>query len=193
MSDRLSTLNRRGLLAGLGGTVITAAALRADGAAAKTAGEIDAEVSEALNELFSIDRNARSLYDRAAGVMIIPEVVKGSFIVGGAYGEGALLINGVTDSYWAYGAASLGLQLGAQKTRQALFFMTQEALNLMTSARDRRIEVGADFEATVIDEGAEAALDTTQATAPVIAIVFGRRGLLAGASLAGGGYSRLIR
>lgn len=191
MPDENVQLTRRRMLALAGAAAAAPLALRPERADAKTAREIDVEVSEALNELFAINPSARTLYNRAAGVLIIPEVVKAGFVIGGAYGEGALLIGGRTDSYWSYGAASLGFQAGAQKTRQVLFFMTRDALN--TLREGQKAEVGADFEATVIDGGGEASLDTTQATAPVIALVYGRRGLLAGASLAGGGYSRLIR
>ncbi len=190
LSRSAARLSRRSVMIGAA-ALAAPAALSSGRAEAKTAAEINSGVNEALEELFAVNPGARSLYNDARGVLVIPEIVKAGFVLGGAYGEGALQVNRQIVSYWSYGAASVGLQIGAQKTRQVLFFMTEDALSTLRSGE--KAEVGADFEVTVIDAGAEAALDTTQATKPVIAMVYGRQGLLAGASLAGGGYTRIIR
>ncbi len=159
-------------------------------AAAKSAAEINAGVAAALAELRRQPGAAR-LLDQAVAVLVIPEVTKAGLVIGGAYGEGALLVGGATRSYWSYAAASIGYQIGAQRTRQVLLFMTQQALDGF-AAREG-VEIGADLEVTVIDSGAEAAIDTTEETAPVIGYVYGRTGLLAGASLQGGKYTRIFR
>lgn len=190
------TLSRRHLLQN-GLTVAAGAGLAWTGlsseAAAKSAAEIDLEVEIALEELFATVRGAETLYRRASGVLVIPRVIKGSFLVGGAYGEGALLIEGATDSYWSYGQASFGFQAGAQRTRQALFFMTPQALNAFVNSRTRGFEVGADAEVTVVETGAELSVDTTEDPRPIIGVVFGRAGLQGGASLQGGKYTRIVR
>lgn len=185
------TISRRTALLGGAAAAATGAALGAQPAEAKTAVEIDAGVQSSLTELFAAQSGARQLYERSAGVLIIPEIIKASFFVGGAYGEGALLIKDRTDSYWAYGAASFGFQFGAQSTRQALFFTTDRALD---GFRDRdEFEVGIDAEVTLIDDGAEFGVDSTEARRPIIGIVFSRKGLLGGASLQGGRYNRILR
>lgn len=173
------------------GAALAAGAMVASGAEAATAAEIDANVQDTLQELFAQQPGARQLYDRAAGVLVVPEIIKATLFVGGAYGEGAMLINGATDGYWEYAAASFGFQFGAQKTSQVLFFMTSKALNEFRS-RDN-IDIGADAEVTLIDDGAAFGVDNIEATAPIIGIVFSRVGLLGGASLQGGGYKRIIR
>ncbi|MCI4662950.1 MAG: lipid-binding SYLF domain-containing protein [Neomegalonema sp.] len=186
-------VSRRALLGRVAGAglAIGIGALSPQLAAAADAAQIEREVDEALADLYATVPNARELYDRALAVLVIPNVIKAGFIVGGAYGEGALRIGGRTDSYWAYGAGSLGFQIGAQKTRQALFFMTDDALR--TFLAHEGVEVGADLEVTLLDEGVEAGIDTTTEMSPTIAITYSRKGLLGGASIAGGKYTRLIR
>lgn len=177
--------SRRALLAGVGGGAV-AATLGGLPANARTAREIDVSVDVALEELFTTVRGSRGLYNNASGVLVIPDVVKAGFVFAGAYGEGALRVRGRTVGYWRYAAASVGFQAGAQTTRQALFFMTRPALDSFRFSDGW--EVGADAELTVIQRGAEASVDTTTETRPVIAVVYGRQGLLGGASLQGGRY-----
>ncbi len=191
MDAKRSNTSRRSAIAG--GLAMGAAALGGFlaplAASAQTRPKIDANVQIAIDELRRLRPGVSQLFARAEAVLIIPEIIKAGFIVGGAYGEGALLKGGVTDSYWSYGAASIGYQIGAQTTRQAMFFMTRDALAQFEY--DNGLEVGADAEITILEAGAEVAVDTTEGTKPIIVIVYGREGLLGGVSLQGGKYSRL--
>ncbi|MCI4665542.1 MAG: lipid-binding SYLF domain-containing protein [Neomegalonema sp.] len=182
--------DRRSLL--LGAAAAGATAFAGGAAEAKSRREIEVGVDAALEEMFNVVRGSRSLYNRCSGVLVIPEVYKGGFLVAGAYGEGALRIGGRTNSYWRYAAASLGFQAGVQRTRQALFFMTRRALNGFRYSDDG-FEVGADAEVTLIDKGAEVAIDTTKDRRPILALVFSREGLLGGASVQGGKYTQIYR
>ena len=165
----------------MGGGVPAAHALTLD--------EIDAGVDSALVELFASRPDMRRVYRSAEGVMVLPDVVKGGFIVGGSYGEGALVVNGTIDSYWSYFAGSVGLQAGAQRTRQVMFFMTRSALDdfLLSDGAS----VGADAELTIIDTGGDIHVDTNVAENPIIVVTFSRQGLLGGASVRGGQFMRL--
>ena len=195
MSNEPKTkLARRGFL--INGAALSAAAAvgvlsAPSDANAKSAAEIDAEVADALDDLFRLRPEFRTVYDRAYGALVIPEILEGGFIVSGSYGEGALLVNGLIDSYWSYGSASVGFQAGAQRSRQALFFMTPQALS--TFQNSDGFELGAEAEATVIDTGAEVQIDTTKDRSAIIAVAFGREGLLGGASLQAGRYERIVR
>lgn len=159
-------------------------------AAAKSAARITQEVQAAREEMFRFNPVTRHYYDTAVAVLIIPRITKGAFLVGGAYGEGQLLKGGAVDSYWYYGAASFGLQGGVQEVNQALFFMTQDALDTFRSREG--LELGADAEVSLLDAGAEVAVDTTKDTKPTISYVFGRGGVFAGASLQGGKYTSFV-
>lgn len=171
----------------IGAAVATPLAATPSLAAAQTANEIEAGVDAAIAELFRLP-GGRAFYNRAVGALIIPEVTQGGLIIGAAYGEGALRVGGATDSYWRYRSASIGYQIGVQRTRQALLFMTSNALRQFTSGSGW--EVGADVEVTLIDTGGGVDVDSTQDTGPVVGFVYGREGLLAGASLQGGRYTR---
>ncbi len=188
----MTTTTRRGALALAAGATLTAGLMLAPGGArAADAAVIDARVDLALAELFSKVVGAQDLHDRAVGVLIMPDIVKGGLIVGGSYGEGALRVAGATVEYYSIASASVGLQVGIQKTKAALFFMTEDAL-----ARFRRAdgwEVGADAEVTFPGSGVNVSTDSTTRNAPIVGIVFGEDGFLAGASLQGSKYSRINR
>ena len=187
------TITRRDALRrfGAGGAAAVAATSLTTPALADTAAEINAGVNAALPELYAAYPGSEGIAQRAAGALVIPRIVKAGFFVGGAYGEGALIVQGQTESYWSYGAASFGLQFGAQKTRQVLFFMTQEALDKFRTSTG--FEIGVDAEVTLVDSGVGVELDTTGSQAPILAFVFSRQGLLGGASLGGGKYTPIIR
>ena len=157
----------------------------------KTGQDIDREAEKALDLLFSLNPDSKSIFDKAAGVLIIPNVNKASFGIGGSYGEGVLKINGASVDYYSVASASYGLQLGAQKFNHVLFFMTQESL------RDFRTidgwEIGADAEVAFRDVGYSYSVSSNTVTKPIYGIVFGQVGVMAGASLEGAKYSRLIR
>ncbi|MEM9726871.1 MAG: lipid-binding SYLF domain-containing protein [Pseudomonadota bacterium] len=182
----LRQLTAAGLGAGVGGASLLASAGLAR---AKSAARIRSEVAQAREEMFRRFPVTRSYDQQAAATLIIPRIVKAAFVVGGSYGEGAMMVGGEIESFWSYASASFGFQAGAQETNQALFFMTSNALGTFLDAEG--LEFGADAEVSLLDQGAELAVDTTKDTKPVIGVVFGRGGLMAGASLQGGKYTRI--
>jgi len=54
-------------------------------------------------------------------------------------------------------------------------------------------ELGVDAEYALQEDGGSIGLSSTTSNKPILGIVFGQRGFLAGASLEGAKYSRLIR
>ena len=182
------SLSRRAFLGLLG---VVAAFAGPAPTAAKSAEEIESRVDRALVELRETVPGAAELLETAKGVLIMPNVVKGGLVVGGAYGEGALRVGGATEGYYSVAAASFGLQIGVQTTKQALFFMTESALEGFR--RSDGWEIGADAEVTVPGDGLSAQLNTTTERNPIIGVVFGQDGFLAGASLEGAKYSPISR
>jgi lipid-binding SYLF domain-containing protein len=83
------------------------------------------------------------------GVLIVPELLKGAFVVGGSGGTGVLLARDEKTGRWtepafySMGAASLGFQIGGQKAEVILMIMNRKALeSLYTSSvweRPRRV------------------------------------------------------
>ncbi|MFQ5567680.1 MAG: YSC84-related protein [Paracoccaceae bacterium] len=189
------TITRRRALGALAAVTATAAA--ALPARAAEAAVIDARVNLAMGRLWSEVPSARDIASRAKAMLVMPEVVKGGFILGGAYGEGALRLNDPVEGYekkggyYSVGAASIGLQIGVQSTSHVLFFMTDAALDKFR--RSDGWEAGVDAEITFPDAGLNAGVDSTTLEKPVIGVVFAEDGLLVGASLAGAKYSPIQR
>ena len=57
---------------------------------AKTAKEIDAVVDVAIERFYKQVKGAEKFVKASKGMLVMPNIVKGAFIVGGEYGEGAL-------------------------------------------------------------------------------------------------------
>ena len=180
-------VSRRGILAGAGAAALLQAC--GNGVGSNAAAEIDARVSATQDFLFDRYPGMRDLAARANGVLYMPLITEAGFVWGGAYGRGALRIRGVTVDYYSATKASFGLQLGAQQYGHALFFMTEQAL--ADFRRSSGWAVSADLRYATPEEGATIGKATTEID-PVIALIFGQQGLIAGATLAGVKYTRII-
>ncbi|MEM7613680.1 MAG: lipid-binding SYLF domain-containing protein [Pseudomonadota bacterium] len=179
------SLSRRSLI--LSGAALAAGCTGAP----RTGRQIDAEVAASRQQLFASVAGTQSLYERSAGVLIIPNIIEGGFVLSGAYGEGALLVGDATVDYLSVTAAAFGFQIGGQSYAQAVFFTTPEAL-----ANFRQTdgwEVGVDAEVAVLEDGAAIGTSTALLSQPIYQIIYGQRGLIVGASLEGAKYSRIIR
>ncbi|MHA6261982.1 lipid-binding SYLF domain-containing protein [Arenibacterium sp. CAU 1754] len=184
-----SRLTRRGFtLGGLAGLTVTAAC--SNGVGSSGGATIDARVDATLNEMYSVYPNTIGLAEKASGMLVMPLVTEAGFWVGGAYGRGALRVNGVTVDYYSTTKASAGLQIGAQQYAHVLFFMTDAAL--ADFRRSSGWAAGADLEYVISDRGDSVAADSTTLRSPVLAAVFGRAGLRIGATLEGTKYTRII-
>ncbi|KFI26469.1 lipid-binding SYLF domain-containing protein [Paenirhodobacter enshiensis] len=184
----MTQFTRRNLLV-LGGAGIGLAAC-SNGIGSNGAAEIDARVDSTRDYLMSTYPSTKDLESKAAGVLYMPLMTEASFGVGGSYGRGALRIHNATVDYYSAASASLGFQIGAQQYAHALFFMTQDALADFRSASGWAMRADARY--ALPDRGGSLGTDTTTSLSPVIALVFGQSGLIAGASLAGTKYTRII-
>ncbi len=180
-------VTRRNLLVGAGAASLLAAC--GNGIGGNGAAQIDARVDATQSFLFSRYPGTRDLASRAAGVLYMPLITEAGLIYGGAFGRGALRIQGATVDYYSSAKASFGLQIGAQQYAHALFFMTQPALEEFR--RSKGWAASADLRYATPEEGAAIGKATTEID-PVIALVFGQQGLIAGATLSGVKYTRII-
>ncbi len=161
-----------------------------NGIGSQGAARLDSRVDATRAYLLSKYPGTQDLMNKAVGVLYMPLMTEAGFGVGGAYGRGALRINNVTVDYYSATSASIGFQIGAQQYAHALFFMTDKALADFRAADGW--ELGADARYALPDRGGAIGADTTTSLAPVIALVFGQAGLIAGATLAGSKYTRII-
>ncbi|HEY3599321.1 MAG TPA: YSC84-related protein [Paraburkholderia sp.] len=150
---------------------------------------IDASVDGTMAKLYTTVQGSRELVGKARGVLVFPSVLQVGFVVGGEYGEGSLRVGGSTVGYYSTVSGSFGLTAGAQSKAIVFLFMTQDALDKFQSAKGW--SAGADASVALIKVGANGAIDTTTATAPVEAIVMTNSGLMADVSLSGTKVSKL--
>ena len=184
-----SGLSRRGFTMGaFAGLGVTAAC--GNGVGSTGGQEIDARVDATLTEMYRLYPNTQDLAAKSNGMLVMPLLTEAAFGFGGTYGRGALRIENATVDYYSLAELSGGFQIGAQQYSHVLFFMTQDALTGFRTSPGWA--VGGDVEYVISDVGDGAAASTTTALAPVIAAVFNRQGLFAGASLEGNKYTRII-
>jgi lipid-binding SYLF domain-containing protein len=187
--SRSNILSRRGFaLTAIATLGLTAAC--GNGVGSNGAATIDARVDATLNKMYAEFPNTISLAEKATGMLVMPLVTEAGLGFGGAYGRGALRVNGYTVDYYSTVKGSAGFQIGAQQYAHVLFFMTQDALEEFR--RGTGWAAGADLEYVVKDQGDSLAADTNTLTSPVLAAVFGQAGLRVGATLEGTKYTRII-
>ncbi|MFN3822758.1 MAG: YSC84-related protein [Pseudorhodobacter sp.] len=150
---------------------------------------LDARVDATREYLFRSYPGTRDLEQKSFGVLYMPLITEAGLGFGGGYGQGALRINNATVDYYSATRATVGFQIGAQQYAHALFFLTENALG--DFRRSPGWAVGADVRYATPEQGASLGKETTEIS-PVIALVFGQSGLIAGATLGGVKYSRII-
>ena len=164
------------------GCTTTPKGAEASGPTARAA--IDREVDATLSRLYSTVPGTREMVSNAAGVLVFPAVVGGSFVVGAEHGRGALRVGGQTVAYYSITGASIGFQAGGQSRSVIYVFNTQDALqkfrasNGWTAGTDATVAVG-----TV---GANGRVDTKTLQQPITSFTLTNVGLEAGVSVGGG-------
>ncbi len=156
---------------------------------AASAAEIDQEVTVALADLYAGSPTALELSKVAKGILVFPRVLKAGLVVGGQFGEGALVVNGSPIGYYNTVAASYGLQAGAQAFGYAMFLMTDETLSYLQKSDGWEIGVGPTV--VVVDKGMAGSLTTSTAKEDIYAFFFDQKGLMAGLGLQGSKISKI--
>nr|WP_321464531.1 lipid-binding SYLF domain-containing protein [uncultured Desulfobulbus sp.] len=125
----------------------------------------------------------------ACGIFIVPQMLRGGFIVGGSGGRGVLLAQDPGSGRWSspafysMGSISLGFQIGADASEIILLIMTDRGLSAMLSTD---FKLGADVAVAAGPVGVSAKAQTADILA------FGRsQGLYGGISLEGAAISPL--
>ena len=154
-----------------------------------SAKEIDAAVEAALERFHSEVEGAESFTKMAKGLLVMPNVKKAAFIIGGEYGEGALLVDNKTVDYYNIVAGSFGLQIGAEAKDILICFMTEEALSGFRNSYGW--EIGVDGNVAFINTGGGERLDTTTFRDPIVGFVFDVAGLMADVSFKGAKFSKM--
>jgi lipid-binding SYLF domain-containing protein len=150
---------------------------------AASAEEINLDVKSALKTLYAQSPEAMRLGKKAKGILVFPGIIKGGFLVGGQFGEGALLKGGKTVAYYNTVQASYGLQAGLQKYGYALFFMTDSAMKWIDKSDGWEIGTGPSI--VVVDTGVAKSMTSTTLQSDIYAFFFDQKGLMGGLGLQG--------
>lgn len=115
--------------------------------------------------------NAKELLGRARAVMVVPQLVKAGFFLGGEGGSGVLTARSGTGwsnpAFYTIGGASFGLQIGVETAEVVFFVMSDRAL---TAWMRDEVTLGAKAGLTVLVVGSNAqAASTSNADIDVIA------------------------
>ena len=96
---------------------------------------------------------------RAKAVLILPQVLKAGFVLGGSGGSGVLMVRDAKTGDWSgpafytMGSASLGLQAGASSAEMLMVINSQKALD---SLYTNKLKLGGDASVAVGPKGAGA-------------------------------------
>lgn len=182
-------LDRRTVLsvtaAALAAPFLPALPLRAD---AKRQSLVDQSLASARKVLSGKDYpDALKLMTGAKGLLIVPELVQGGFIVGAAGGRGVLLgrpspNNWSYPSFYVMGSGSVGLQVGGKVSEIVFIIRTEKGLDAIIN---HKFKMGAEAGVTLVAVGAGFEGATTTAFGSDIVAFSNSAGLFAGASLEG--------
>src|ERR1700723_2137278 len=126
------------------------------------------------------------LMQRAYGVAVVPEVIKGAFVFGGRYGNGVLTVRDAASSRFSnpifirLGGGSFGAQIGASSTDVVLVFVTPRSVENFARGK---FTLGGDVSVAAGPVGRQ-----TEAAAGQAAEIYSysrSRGLFAGVALDG--------
>ncbi len=152
---------------------------------------IDTRVRAALETFVDEVAGAEEFLAAAHGALVFPSVKKGALVVGGSYGEGALIVDDQIERYYSLAGASFGLQIGGQATQQILLFMTEQALQEFRASDGG--DGGGEGDVTVFGRSAGTRITTKTTDKPILAFIFGGEGLLAGVDITGNNISPIQR
>ena len=181
-------LDRRTLLAGSSAAFLSPLAASQAHADAKRQSLVDQSLASARKVITGKDfPDAAKQMSKARGVLVIPELVQGGFIIGAAGGRGTLLTrsgpgNWSYPGFWGMGSGSLGLQIGGKVSEIVFIIFTEKGLNALL---DNRFKFGAEAGITMVAVGAGFEGATTGAAGADILAFANSNGLFAGASLEG--------
>jgi len=141
-------------------------------------------------EQFQTDTNMGSLRDlakKAKGMLILPQMLRGAFIVGASGGSGVLVARDEKAGKWrgpafhTLGGASFGFQAGADAAEVIILAMTERGVTKLLSPQ---VKLGADISVAAGPVGVGAAAATAGLSADLVSYSMSK-GLYGGFSVDG--------
>ncbi len=176
-------------------TVLLIATARAEGqllAPPTAPNQIVIDATNVLSQSVAMpDGLAQKMLADAQGIAIVPNMVRGAFVVGVQHGRGVLLVRGPGGAWQAPGmieitGGSLGYQIGVQSTDLILIFRTPQSV---TNVMRGTLKVGVDASAAAGPVGRQASAATDLPLKAEILSYSRARGAFVGASIDGSSIS----
>lgn len=131
------------------------------------------------------------LWRRTRAVLVVPNLARGGWIIGGEFGSGLLLVRRDDAAEWSdpvfftLASGSVGFQFGADLSQQMLVITADMALDKLLTGQ---VRLGADvgFAAGPIGRGAQIARVVDDERADIFALSIARGGLFGGFAMKGG-------
>jgi SH3 domain-containing YSC84-like protein 1 len=129
----------------------------------------------------------RELAEKAHGMLIMPQMIRGAFIFGASGGSGVLVARNAPGEPWkgpafyTLGGASFGFQAGADVAEVIILAMTERGVTKLLSPQ---VKLGADISVTAGPVGAGAAAATAGLSADLVSYSMAK-GLYGGFSVDG--------
>jgi lipid-binding SYLF domain-containing protein len=150
---------------------------------------VAADANAALSELYASEPLAKMISEKAAAILVFPNIVRAGFIVGGHYGEGVLMRGGKIVAHYNSVAGSFGLQAGAQSFGYVLFLTSDKVIQYLDSSDGWELGVGPTI--VIVDKGMAKSMTTTTLKDDVYAFIFDQKGLMAGLGIQGSKITKL--
>ena len=116
----------------------------------------------AIAEFKNADPSIEAFFNNSHGYAIFPEITKGAVGIGGAGGDGVVFEKGQSIGSSSMSQVTIGLQLGGQTYREAIFFKDQAALD---NFKQGNYELAAGASAVAVKSGAAKTADYSQGVA----------------------------
>jgi len=128
-----------------------------------------------------------SLATKAKAILIVPNMIRGAFLIGGRGGTGVLLARTVdggwtSPAFYTIGGISYGLQIGAQSSQLIIVIMTDKGLEAIMN---KKVTLGADANVAIGEIGAGAQASTGMDTRADMYAFSKSSGVFAGVALDG--------
>ncbi|MBT8130310.1 MAG: hypothetical protein KJP10_09970 [Gammaproteobacteria bacterium] len=159
----------------------------------------DTEADKAAVSEFMKSEVVNKFHNDAYGYAVFPNIGKGGFGIGGAYGKGRVYRGGKKTGDVSMAQVSIGFQAGGQAYRQIIYFQDKRAFEDFTSgefefsAQAEAIAITASAGASAGTEGTSASANEKQAEASyqngMAVFTMGKGGLMYQATLGGQKYS----
>jgi lipid-binding SYLF domain-containing protein len=141
-----------------------------------------------LQEVIAIPEDGipQSMFDHAAAIIVIPNLIKAGFIVGAKRGEGVMSIR--NENGWSHPTfvnmtgGSIGWQVGVESTDLVLVFMSQKSVKALLNGE---FTLGADASVAAGPVGREASASTNLSAKAEVYSYSRSRGIFAGIALDG--------